>query len=124
MTILKNYDEKGASSMANSFKKLRDQVRSDPVRSAQVDEMKRAMYTALRLAELRESRQATQQQIANELSVTQANISRIEHESDLYLSTLRNYVEALGGHLEIAAVFDEERIVLVEKQDSKVAASR
>ncbi len=109
--------------MANSYKQLRDQIRSDPERSARVDEMKQAMYTALRLAELRESREATQQQVAHELSVSQANISRIEHESDIYLSTLRNYVEALGGQIEIAAVFGDERVMLVEKQDAEVAAS-
>jgi hypothetical protein len=36
--------------------------------------------------------------------VTQANVSRIEHEEDVYLSTLRGYVEALGGQLELRAV--------------------
>lgn len=109
--------------MAKSFKILQDQVRSDPVGSAQVDEMKRAIYTALRLAELRESRQATQQQVAEDLKVSQANVSRIEHESDLYLSTLRNYVEALGGSLEIAAVFNDERIILVDSMASTEPAA-
>lgn len=124
MNTLKIYDGMEATNMANSFKKLSEQVRSDPERSARVDEMKGAMYTALRLTELRESRDATQKQVANELNVSQANISRIERESDLYLSTLRNYVEALGGRLEIAAIFDDERIVLIEKQDSEVVVSR
>ena len=109
--------------MENSFKKLHDEVMADPVRRARVEEIERATEVVLRLAKLRESRCATQQQVANELEVSQANISRIEHESDLYLSTLRNYVEALGGHLEIAAIFDDERIVLVEKKDSEIAAS-
>jgi DNA-binding XRE family transcriptional regulator len=100
--------------MANPFKKLQDQVLSDPERRARVDEMKRAMYTAQRLGEHRESRQATQRQIADELNVTQANVSRIDHEPSLYLSTLKSYVEDLGGQLEIAAVFDNERVMLVD----------
>ncbi len=47
------------------------------------------------------------------LGVTQANISRIEHEEDLYLSTLRSYVEALGGRLEVNAVFADGVVSLV-----------
>jgi hypothetical protein len=42
--------------------------------------------------------------------MTQGNASRPEGRSDIYLSTLRSYVEALGGHLEIAAVFGDERL--------------
>lgn len=124
MNISKNSGEGTATSMANSFKKLRDQVRSDPARSARVDELKRAMHTAMRLAELRESRKATQKQVASELNVSQANISRIEHESDLYLSTLKNYIEALGGRLEIAAVFDDERVVLVTEPEPAASNMR
>jgi len=40
------------------------------------------------------------------------NVSRLEGRSDVYLSTLRSYVEALGGHLEIAAVFPDERVAI------------
>ena len=115
--------------MANSFKKLQAQVRTDPARSARVDEIKRAMYTALRLAELRESRHATQRQVADELNVSQANISRIEHESDLYLSTLRNYVEAMGGDLQLIARFPDRPAVAVtgltgiESKDRRSAKS-
>ena len=36
--------------------------------------------------------------------------TRLEGRSDIYLSTLRSYIEALGGHLEIAAVFGDERL--------------
>jgi hypothetical protein len=100
--------------MANPFKKLQDQVLSDPESRARVEEMKRAMYTALRLGEHRESSQTIQRQTADELHDLQPHISRIEHEPGLYLSTLRGYVENLGGRLEIAAVFDDERVVLVD----------
>ncbi len=47
--------------------------------------------------------------MAERLEKSQGNISELEHRSDVYLSSLREYVEALGGQLEIAAVFDDER---------------
>ncbi len=71
------------------------------------------------LTALREARGATQQQIANAWSSTQANVSQIEHTPDIYLSTLRSYVEALGGRLDLSAVFPNERIsVLSVLEDS------
>lgn len=50
--------------------------------------------------------------VAETLGISQGNVSRLEARSDVYLSTLRSYVEALGGRLEIAAVFDDERVVV------------
>jgi hypothetical protein len=51
--------------------------------------------------------------MAEILGLTQANISRIEHEEDLYLSTLRSYVAALGGELEVNAAFPDGKVALV-----------
>jgi ribosome-binding protein aMBF1 (putative translation factor) len=64
------------------------------------------------LAELRKARTLTQQQLAATLGVTQAQVSRIEHQTDLYLSTLAGYLEAMGGHLELVGVFDTARVSL------------
>jgi DNA-binding Xre family transcriptional regulator len=83
--------------------------RRDPGWDEQVAERRRAMEDALALADLRRSRHVTQVQLAEELGISQGNVSRLEGRSDVYLSTLRSYVQALGGHLEIAAVFDDER---------------
>jgi transcriptional regulator with XRE-family HTH domain len=79
-----------------------------------MDEQKRAMRVALALGKLREQRGATQREVADALDVSQSNVSRIEHEDDVYLSTLRGYVEALGGKLEIRAVFPDDQVVLIE----------
>ncbi len=68
--------------------------------------------SALTLAQLRRSRHVTQVQLAETLAISQGNVSRLEARSDVYLSTLRSYVEALGGHLEIAAVFDDDRVAV------------
>jgi len=58
------------------------------------------------LADLRRAQASTQQQLAKTLGVNQAWISRVERQTDMYLSTLRSYIEALGGELEVSARFD------------------
>lgn len=75
--------------------------------------MKRAMLAAQRLSGMRERRSMTQREVADALAVSQANVSRIEHEDDLYLSTLRAYVEALGGTLDINARFPDGEVIKV-----------
>ena len=78
------------------------------------------MRDVLALSRLREERGVTQQELAEQMRVTQANISRVEHQEDLYLSTLRNYVEALGGKLEIHAVFDDQTVDLDVREPEAV----
>lgn len=68
---------------------------------------------ALRLAEVRKQLGVTQTRLADQLEVSQANVSRIEKERDLKLSTIDGYVAALGGRLELRAVFpDDDPVVL------------
>jgi len=96
-----------------NFNEPRERTRQrDPDWERNVTERHRAIEDALALAELRQSRQITQVQLAEALGISQGNVSRLEGRSDVYLSTLRSYVEALGGHLEIAAVFDGERVAM------------
>jgi len=93
-----------------NFKDLRAKVRADPERRRRVAEHKRAIVDALALAEAREGQNLTQADVARILDMSQANVSRIEREDDIYLSTLRKYVEALGGHLEMTAVFPDKSV--------------
>lgn len=79
-----------------------------PERRARVAAAARAMADAERLAAIRTSRGVTQVQLAEKLGIAQGNVSALERRDDVYLSTLREYVEALGGRLEISAVFDDE----------------
>jgi DNA-binding XRE family transcriptional regulator len=95
-----------------NFDELRQKLRSDPEAAAQVEQYRLAMRDALALADLRTARHATQAAVAQELGVTQANVSRVEHQEDVYLSTLRQYVAALGGALEVRAVFPDETVTL------------
>ena len=69
----------------------------------------RALRDALELAELRKANGLTQVELANRLGVSQGSVSELERRDDVYLSTLREYVQALGGELEVAAVFDGDR---------------
>jgi transcriptional regulator with XRE-family HTH domain len=64
-----------------------------------------AEETALR--HLRQARDLTQQSMANMLHIDQASISKIESRSDMLLSTLRSYVEAMGGSLRLVAEFPD-----------------
>jgi len=98
-----------------NFNELRKRGRArDPEWDANVAERVRAIEDVLALAQLRQSRHVTQVQLAETLGISQGNVSRLEARSDVYLSTLRSYVEALGGHLEIAAVFDDDERVPVQ----------
>lgn len=65
------------------------------------------------LADLRRQRGVTQVQLAEILDIDQRQISRIERNPDLLVSSLRKYIEGLGGRLEIAAVFDEAPPVVI-----------
>jgi transcriptional regulator with XRE-family HTH domain len=67
----------------------------------------------LRLAELRRGRGVSQATVADALDVSQPNISRIEQSDDLRLSTLNRYVAALGGRLEVQAIFDDASFSLL-----------
>src|SRR5258708_6502176 len=65
---------------------------------------------AMPLEEVRRARQMTQLDLAQSLGVNQGEVSKIEHRTDVYLSTLAGYVEALGGRLEIRAVFPDREM--------------
>lgn len=95
------------------FAELAAKAKADPAGRARIEQYKRAMMDALALAELRTGAGATQTDVAEALATSQANVSRIEHEEDVYLSTLRRYVAALGGELEINAVFPDRTVALV-----------
>lgn len=68
---------------------------------AEVAELRRE----LPLRELRKARRLTQEQLAQALGDKQASVSKLEQRTDMYVSTLRRYLEAMGGELIIAARF-------------------
>jgi predicted transcriptional regulator len=64
------------------------------------------------LRALRESLGKTQGEVAHNASMTQPQLSRVERRSDHLVSTLRKYVRALGGEVEVIARIDDRQIVL------------
>ena len=65
------------------------------------------MIREMALDELREARQLTQEQLAEQLNVRQPAIAKMERRADMYLSTLRSVIKAMGGELDIRAVFPD-----------------
>jgi DNA-binding Xre family transcriptional regulator len=98
------------SPKTKKFRDLAAPVYADPERRARVEQGTRAILTGLRLAELRVERGLTQVQLAERLGMTQENVSRIERAEDTQLSTIRRYIEALGGNLELHAVFEDRDV--------------
>lgn len=81
-----------------------------PEARARIERYKQEMREAMSLAELRRARAMTQMQLATALEMRQSAVSRLEHQADLYVSTLRSYVEAMGGELRLEAVFPDARV--------------
>jgi transcriptional regulator with XRE-family HTH domain len=67
---------------------------------------------AMPLDALRDARQLTQVQMARLLKISQGAVSKVERRTDMFVSTLRNYVRAIGGDLEIRAVFPEGDVLI------------
>ena len=102
-----------ASKTTTSWKEIRDRRITTERDERDVRRYYDLHELALRLAEVRKQLGVTQARLAGQLEVSQANISRIEKERDLKLSTIDGYVTALGGRLELRAVFpDDDTVVL------------
>ncbi len=109
--------------MAKTTKKYRTwkEVRPSlsPEDEAEIAAEVAAMRASMPLAELRQARQFTQETLAEAMGVDrQASISRLEHQTDMYVSTLRRYIEAMGGELNIVARFPEGEVRITQFQET------
>lgn len=91
--------------MAKKFRDLRAMMPQESQDKAQ--KKANAMLTELPLAELRQAMNLSQEQLAAELNVRQPAVAKIEKKTDMYISTLRRFIEAMGGKLEIHAHFPD-----------------
>jgi|SRR6516165_8064144 transcriptional regulator with XRE-family HTH domain len=67
---------------------------------------------AMPLDALRDAKRLTQVQMAQLLKISQGAVSKVERRTDMFVSTLRNYVRAIGGDLEIRAVFPDGDVLI------------
>ncbi|MGA2742855.1 MAG: XRE family transcriptional regulator [Bryobacteraceae bacterium] len=99
--------------MARNFREL--QAKMDPAGRAENEQRVREELQRMALDELRTAKKLTQADLAGMLDVPQSSISRIEQRADMYLSTLRNYIHAMGGVLHIQAVFPDGGAVVISR---------
>ena len=102
--------------MARKFSELTAKMSAKD--RAEIKARSAKLLSELPLEQLRSARSLTQTNMAHLLGVNQSAISKIEKRTDMYLSTLRSYVEAMGGSLEIQAIFPDGAVrvdILKEK---------
>src|SRR5208283_3497910 len=99
--------------MARNYKEL--QAKMNPADVAENKQRVREELQRMALDELRNAKQLTQADMAELLDVPQSSISRIEQRTDMYLSTLRNYIQAMGGVLQIQAIFPDGGAVVINR---------
>ena len=78
-------------------------------------EAERLIEEEMTLRELRKARACSQQVVADVLNVNQAAVSKIERRTDMYVSTLREFVQAMGGELDIVVRFPDRAPVRIRQ---------
>jgi predicted transcriptional regulator len=91
--------------MARKFKELETRMPPDSI--ARSDAAYKRLKEDMALEELRDALRLTQRQLAKTLKVDQSAISKLERRTAMYVSTLERFIEAMGGRLEIRAIFPE-----------------
>jgi DNA-binding XRE family transcriptional regulator len=94
--------------MARKFSDLRRKM--SPAARTRARARARAMLAEMPLQELRVARGLSQEALAATLKVRQASISKLERRADMYISTLRSHIQAMGGELEIVARFPDGEV--------------
>lgn len=85
-----------------------------PDRRRRIERRVQDNLAAMPLDQLRKAQEMTQLQLAEILGVNQGEVSKIEHRSDICISTLADYVEAMGARLEIRAVFKDREVRITQ----------
>lgn len=91
--------------MAKKFADLR--AKMTPECQGRADAKAHALLAEMPLNELRQARGLSQKMLAEVLRVQQPSIAKMEKRTDMYISTLRSHIEAMGGQLEVVARFPD-----------------
>ncbi|MEK7404974.1 MAG: XRE family transcriptional regulator [Acidobacteriota bacterium] len=105
--------------MAKSFKLLEEKM--SPAARARSNAKAKKLIAEMPLNEMRAAREFTQERLAKRLRVKQASISKLERRADMYVSTLRDFVKAIGGELEITARFPEGEVRITQFEPDRGA---
>ena len=106
--------------MAKNFKQLQAKMPTEA--RARSEEEAGRMIREMALDELRGALDLTQEHLAEILHVNQAAISKVERRSDMYISTLRKIIEAMGGQLDIRAVLPNGVVRITQFEDVRKPA--
>ena len=101
--------------MANKFSELRSQMSLQAQARSETKAQK--MLAEMPLNELRQARGLSQKMLAELLHVQQPAIAKIERRTDMYLSTIRSHIEAMGGQLEVVARFPDGSVKITNFVD-------
>jgi DNA-binding XRE family transcriptional regulator len=82
----------------------------------------KSVVEAVTLNQLREARSLTQANLASILGVNQGSVSKIEKRTDMYVSTLRSFIQAMGGQLQIKAIFPDGEIEIEQFRNAANSA--
>jgi len=91
--------------MARKFADLREKMKPEVRERAHA--RAQAMLAEMPLNELRQARGLSQKELAEVLNVQQPSIAKIEKRTDMYVSTLRSHIRAMGGELDVIARFPD-----------------
>jgi predicted XRE-type DNA-binding protein len=107
--------------MAKKFSELR--ARMSPDSRARAEVKAQTMLAEMPLNELRQARGLSQKMLAEVLHVQQPSIAKLEKRTDMYLSTLRSHIEAMGGELDVIARFPDGAVKISNFSDLEKATT-
>ncbi len=101
--------------MAKKFADLR--AKMSPESRSRAEAKAQAMLNEMPLNELRQARGLSQKMLAEVLNVQQPSIAKLEKRTDMYISTLRSHIQAMGGELEVVARFPDGMVRISDFSD-------
>ncbi len=105
--------------MSNNWREIRRTL--SPELEEETRREVEAIGVALTLNQLRQARSLTQANLASVLGVNQGSVSKMEKRADMYVSTLRSFIQAMGGQLQIKAIFPEGDVEIEQFKDAAAA---
>lgn len=94
--------------MTKKYSELRAQMSPESRERAELKA--RVMLAEMPLNELRQARGLSQKMLAEVLHVQQPAVAKLEKRTDMYISTLRSHIEAMGGELDVVARFPDGEV--------------